>query len=61
MDSFVSRYQLDAIKNETKQSATSASLQAEALDKILSQGASEEKLARIFFRTVAKIVDIPWG
>lgn len=43
------------------QGMTSACMQAVELDKVLSDNVPEEKLATIFFKKVAKVIDIPWG
>lgn len=42
------------------QGMTSASLQAQALDGLLAKHTPEPKLAGLFFKRAAQIVDIPW-
>lgn len=42
------------------QSMTSASMQASALDNLLTERTADDELAKVFFRRAAKIVDIPW-
>lgn len=42
------------------QGMTSAALQAVALDELLKENISEDKLAKRFFCKAAKIIDIPW-
>lgn len=43
------------------QGMTSASMQAVALDKVLSASTPETRLASTFFRQAAAVVDIPWA
>ncbi|QJW90543.1 FAD-dependent monooxygenase [Spirosoma taeanense] len=42
------------------QGMTSATMQAAALDRLLADNPSDEKLAKTFFQRAAKVVDIPW-
>ena len=42
------------------QGMTSAALQAAELDRVLQEGVPAERLAPVFFKRAAKIVDIPW-
>jgi 2-polyprenyl-6-methoxyphenol hydroxylase-like FAD-dependent oxidoreductase len=42
------------------QGMTSASLQAAALDNLLTERVPEAKLARTFFKRAAQVIDIPW-